>query len=75
LEQQLRAATIQYRSIGYKWQFALQQQEKLKKYYLANKLLSDILESEAECYIDRTTRQYIIDTFCRPLALIPPPPL
>jgi predicted NACHT family NTPase len=74
-QQQLRAAMIQYRNIGHDWQFTSQQKEKLKKYYLANKLLSDILELETECYINRTTRQYIIDTFCRRLALIPPPSL
>jgi predicted NACHT family NTPase len=73
--QQLCIAMIQYRNIDYGWQFTSQQQEKLGKHYLANKLLSDILKLETECYIDRTTRQYIINTFCRPLALISPPPL
>jgi predicted NACHT family NTPase len=68
-QQKLRAAMIKYRNIGHDWKFTKQQNESLKKYYFANMILKDCLESE--CYIDLDTRKYITDTFCRPLHLIP----
>jgi predicted NACHT family NTPase len=73
--QELRAAMIRYRNIGHDWQFTILQKDNLKKYYLANKLLRELLQAEDECYLTLTTRQYITDTFCRPFDLIPPPPI
>jgi predicted NACHT family NTPase len=67
---QFRDLMIQHRNIGHDWKFTLQQKDSLEKYYIANKLLKECLESE--CYIDLDTRQYITDTFCRPLHLISP---
>jgi predicted NACHT family NTPase len=67
---QFRDLIIQYRNIGHDWKFTLQEKDSLEKYYIANKLLKECLESE--CYVDLDTRKYITDTFCRPLHLIPP---
>jgi predicted NACHT family NTPase len=69
--QQVYAAMIQYRNIGHDWQFSTLQIKNLSKYYFANQLLQEFLEAEDECYLTLTTRQYIIDTFCRPFDLIP----
>jgi predicted NACHT family NTPase len=69
-QQNLRAVMIQHRNIGHDWQFTKQQNQNLRKYYFANELLKDCLESE--CYVDLDTRKYITDTFCRPFHLIPP---
>ncbi len=66
----LQKITIKHRNIGHDWQFTQQQENGLRTYYFASKLLKECLESE--CYIDLGTRQYITDTFCRPLHLIPP---
>jgi hypothetical protein len=71
--QQLRAAMIQYRNVVHDWQFDTTQQANLRKYCLANKLLREFLQAEDECYLISDNRQYIIDTFCRPIHLIPPP--
>jgi predicted NACHT family NTPase len=72
---QLRAAIIQYRNIGHDWKFTELQRDNLKKYYFAYRLLHDCLEAIDECYLALPVRQYITDTFCRPLHLIPPPPV
>jgi predicted NACHT family NTPase len=66
----LKTLSIKHRNIGHDWNFTSQQQHSLEKYYYANELLKECLESE--CYIDLDTRKYITDTFCRPLHLIPP---
>jgi hypothetical protein len=47
----------QHRSIGYDWQFSAKQEELLRKYYDANKLLVDCLNSD--CYVSREVRQEI----------------
>jgi predicted NACHT family NTPase len=73
--QRMLVAMIQYRNIGHDWQFTKEQQDNLIKYYFANELLHELLEATDECYLTVATRQYIIDTFCRPLHLIPPPPV
>ena len=60
---ELKELTTQYRNIGHNWQFTEQQREKTWEYYRANILLVKLIELESECYIDKTTRQYITDTF------------
>jgi hypothetical protein len=67
---ELKTLSIKHRNIGHDWDFTSQQQDSLEKYYYANELLKECLESE--CYIDLDTRKYITNTFCRPLNLIPP---
>jgi predicted NACHT family NTPase len=69
-QQKLIALMIKYRNIGHDWKFMPEQKSHLTRYCIASKLLEECLESE--CYIDLDTRQYITDTFCRPLHLIPP---
>jgi predicted NACHT family NTPase len=66
--QQFRSAMVQYRNVGYDWQFTKSQKESLGKYYQANKLLQELLAVENEFYITLLTRQYVTDTFCRPIA-------
>jgi len=55
-------------TLGRSWQFSEIQKENLKKYYDANKLLVDCLNSD--CYVTKTTRQYIEDTLLLPLSEI-----
>jgi predicted NACHT family NTPase len=74
-QKQLRAAMIKYRNIGQDWQFTVLQKNNLRNYYFANKLLYDCLETTDECYLTLPVRQYITETFCRPLHHIPPPPV
>jgi predicted NACHT family NTPase len=71
-KQHLQKLMIKYRNIGHDWQFTAAQQDNLEKYYLANKILQEFLQSEDECCLTLNTRQYITDTFCRPFHLIPP---
>lgn len=66
--EKLRAAIVEHRNIGHDWQFSNAQQEKLQKYYDANKLLVDCLNSD--CYVTKATRQYIEDTLLLPLSEI-----
>jgi predicted NACHT family NTPase len=62
---QLRAVMIQYRNIGYDWQFNEVQQSLLQQYYYANKLLVDCLNSE--CYVSREVRKEIEDGLLLPI--------
>lgn len=57
---------IKYRNIGHDWQFNEQQQEALKQYRDANKLLLECLNST--CYISREVRSCIKDTLLWPFA-------
>ncbi|PSN14449.1 signal transduction protein [filamentous cyanobacterium CCT1] len=66
--ERLRTVIIEHRNIGYNWQLNEAQQEKLLQYYDANKLLIDCLNSD--CYVTKTTRQYIEDTLLLPLSEI-----
>ncbi|NEQ69657.1 MAG: NACHT domain-containing NTPase [Symploca sp. SIO2D2] len=64
--EQLRGVMIEHRNIGHNWQFNEQQQELLKQYYDANKLLVDCLNSD--CYVSQEVRQEIEDTWLLPAA-------
>jgi predicted NACHT family NTPase len=64
----LRTVMIEHRNIGHDWQFTEAQEEKLRQYYDANKLLVDCLNSD--CYVAKATRQYIEDTLLLPLSEI-----
>jgi predicted NACHT family NTPase len=65
---QLRKAVLCHCNIGHDWRFSETQEEKLKQYYEANKLLVDCLNSD--CYVTKATRQYIEDTLLLPLSEI-----
>lgn len=65
---QLRAVIIEYRHLGYDWQFTDQQRDALKQYYDANQLLVNCLNSD--CYITSTVREEIEDTLLLPIAEI-----
>ncbi len=65
--EQFRAVMIKYRNIGYDWQFSEQQKDVLKKYYDANRLLVDCLNSN--CYVTSTVRQEIEETLLVPSKL------
>ncbi|MBD1822719.1 NACHT domain-containing NTPase [Cyanobacteria bacterium FACHB-DQ100] len=62
---QLRAAAIQYRNVGHDWQFHEEQKDLLQKYYHANRLLIDCLNSD--CYVSREVREEIEATLLLPL--------
>ncbi len=64
--EQLRAVMIEHRNIGHDWQFNEQQQELLKQYHDANKLLVNCLNSD--CYVSQEVRQEIEDTLLLPTA-------
>ncbi|RCJ32313.1 hypothetical protein A6769_28390 [Nostoc punctiforme NIES-2108] len=66
--EELREVMIKYRNIGHDWQFSNEQKELLQKYYDANKLLVDCLNSD--CYVSREVRQQIEDTLLLPIAEI-----
>ncbi|RAM48601.1 MAG: signal transduction protein [Hapalosiphonaceae cyanobacterium JJU2] len=66
--EQLRAVMIKHRNIGHDWQFSESQKELLKKYYDANKLLVDCLNSD--CYVSREVRQKIEDELLLAIAEI-----
>jgi predicted NACHT family NTPase len=65
---QLCQAMIAHRNIGHKWQFTVEQQQKLQKYYMANQLLVDCLNSQ--CYVSRSVRKEIEETLFLPIAEI-----
>jgi hypothetical protein len=69
-KEKFRVVIIKHRNIGHDWKLNGKQEYQLHRYYVSSELLKECLESE--CYIDLDTRQYITDTFCRPLHLIPP---
>ncbi len=58
--EQLREVMFKYRKIRHDWQFSNEQKELLQKYYDANKLLVDCLNSD--CHVSREVRQEIEDT-------------
>ncbi|NER99744.1 MAG: NACHT domain-containing NTPase [Symploca sp. SIO1B1] len=64
--EQLRSAMIEHRNIGHDWQFNGQQKLLLKRYYDANNLLVDCLNSD--CYVNQKVRQEIEDTLLLPVA-------
>ena len=66
--EELRFSMIDFRQINHDWCFTISQKEKLQKYYAANKLLVDCLNSD--CYVTKPTRQYIEDTLLLPLSEI-----
>jgi predicted NACHT family NTPase len=66
---QLRAIMIEHRNIGHDWQFTDQEAELLEKYYGANQLLVECLNSD--CYVSRDVRKYIEDTLLLPIKSIP----
>ncbi|OKH52868.1 hypothetical protein NIES2101_13400 [Calothrix sp. HK-06] len=68
--QKLRATMIEHRNIGHDWQFTDSQEELLQKYYGANVLLIECLNSD--CYVSRDVRKYIEDTLLLPIKSIPP---
>jgi predicted NACHT family NTPase len=64
----LRQIMIKYRNIGHDWQFTDEQKAKLQKYYDANLLLANCLNSE--CYVSREVREEIEATMLLPMAEI-----
>ena len=62
--EQLRAIMIEHRNVGHDWHFTEYQKELLKKYYGANKLLVECLNSD--CYVSRDVRKQIEDTLLLP---------
>jgi predicted NACHT family NTPase len=66
--QQLINVMIKYRNIGHDWQFSEQQKSLLRKYYDANKLLVDCLNSG--CNVSPAVRQEIEETLLLPIANI-----
>jgi predicted NACHT family NTPase len=67
LRTEIRLEMINYRDIGHDWQFTDAQEELLKQYYNANKLLVDCFNSD--CYVSREVRQEIEDTLLLPNAI------
>jgi predicted NACHT family NTPase len=65
---EMRVVMIEHRNIGHDWQFSDSQKERLQKYYDANKLLVDCLNSD--CYVSREVRQEIEETLLLPIAEI-----
>ena len=66
--EQLRIVMLKHRNIGHNWQFHDHQKELLQKYYDANKLLVDCLNSG--CVVSDTVRQEIEDTLLLPITEI-----
>ncbi len=66
--QQLRSIAIEHRNIGHDWQFSEAQKTLLQKYYDANKLLLDCLNSD--CYVSREVREEIESTLFLPISSI-----
>ncbi|MBD1884727.1 NACHT domain-containing protein [Microcoleus vaginatus] len=64
--QQLINVMIKYRNIGHDWQFSQEQKSLLRKYYDANKLLVDCLNSG--CNVSPAVRQEIEETLLLPIA-------
>ncbi|GAP93692.1 NACHT domain-containing protein [Leptolyngbya sp. NIES-2104] len=60
----LRNAIAQYRNIQHPWQFSPEQQQVLQRYYDANQLLMDCLNSN--CEVTAAIRQEIEDTLLLP---------
>jgi predicted NACHT family NTPase len=66
---QLKFLMIEYRNIGHDWQFSEQQNELLKEYYEANKLLVNCLNSS--CNVTFSVRQEIEETLLLPTKILP----
>jgi predicted NACHT family NTPase len=66
--EQLRSMMIQHRNIGHDWQFTEAQKTLLQRYYDANKLLVDCLNSD--CYVSREVREEIESTLFLPIESI-----
>lgn len=64
----LRSVIIEYRHLGYDWQFSAQQKDALKQYYEANQLLVNCLNSDR--YTTSTVREEIENTLLLPIAEI-----
>lgn len=62
--EQLRTTMIHYRNIHHPWQFSAEQRQNLKRYYDANQLLVDCLNSN--CEVTPTIRQDIESTLLLP---------
>ncbi len=62
--QQLRNVMIEHRDIGHDWQFTPKQEESLKQYLNANKLLLDCLDNG---YVSHTVREEIESTLYLPV--------
>ena len=62
--EQLRSTTANYRNIHHSWQFSSQQQQVLQRYYDANQLLIDCLNSN--CEVTTAIRQEIEATLLLP---------
>jgi predicted NACHT family NTPase len=65
---QLRSIMILHRNIGHDWQFTEAQRKLLQRYYNANKLLVDCLNSD--CYVSREVRESIESTLLLPISSI-----
>jgi len=63
--EQLRAVLMEYRNLGYNWQFSDAHKKQLQQYYDANKLLVDCLNSD--CYVSRNVREEIEETLLLPI--------
>ncbi|MEA5625803.1 NACHT domain-containing NTPase [Nostoc sp. UHCC 0251] len=61
---QLNMTVINYRNINHQWQFSLEQQQVLQRYYDANQLLLDCLHSN--CEVTSAIRQEIEATLLLP---------
>lgn len=62
--EQLRSTIIDYRNIQHPWQFTAEQQEMLQRYYDANQLLIDCLNSN--CEVTASVREEIEATLLLP---------
>ena len=66
--EQLREVMFKYRNIRHDWQFSNEQKELLQKYYDANKLLIDCLNSD--CKVGKKVKEDIEDTLLLPMSEI-----
>jgi predicted NACHT family NTPase len=66
--EQLRSIMLEFRNIGHNWDLEPEERELLEKYYNANKLLVDCLNSG--CSVNNEVREAIEDTLLLPIAEI-----
>jgi hypothetical protein len=66
--EKLRAVVLDYRKIGYAWQFSNDQKKLLQQYYDVNKLLLDCLNNASD--VSPEVRSHIEDTLLLPIAEI-----
>lgn len=66
--EQLRSIMVKFRNIGHNWDLEPEERELLEKYYNANKLLVDCLNSG--CSVNNEVREAIEDTLLLPIAEI-----